>query len=148
MRHSAFTRRRPGQSQRGIEAVQPAAEANMGLQIATRKSGNVIVLDLQGRIIIGVSNDALSAELRKLAEIAPCDILVNLSGVTQMDSSGISTLVRSFVTLERHGGSLKILNPTGHVKEVLELTRLIQSIPSFTDEAKAVASFRGGVAHA
>jgi anti-anti-sigma factor len=120
----------------------------MGLQIATRKSGNVIVLDLQGRIIIGVSNDALSAELRKLAETAPCDILVNLSGVTQMDSSGISTLVRSFVTLERHGGSLKILNPTGHVKEVLELTRLIQSIPSFTDEAKAVASFRGGVAHA
>lgn len=128
--------------------MQPAAEANMGLQIATRKSGNVIVLDLQGRIIIGVSNDELSAELRKLAETAPCDILVNLSGVTQMDSSGISTLVRSFVTLERHGGSLKILNPTGHVKEVLELTRLIQSIPSFTDEAKAVASFRGGVAHA
>jgi anti-anti-sigma factor len=148
MRHSAFIRRCPGQSQRAFEAVEPAAEANMGLQIATRKSGNVIVLDLQGRIIIGVSNDALSAELRKLAETAPCDILVNLSGVTQMDSSGISTLVRSFVTLERHGGSLKILNPTGHVKEVLELTRLIQSIPSFTDEAKAVASFRGGVAHA
>jgi anti-anti-sigma factor len=120
----------------------------MGLQIATRKSGNVVVLDLQGRVIIGASNDALSAELRKLAEIAPCDVLVNLAGVTQMDSSGISTLVRSFVTLERQGGSLKILNPTGHVKEVLELTRLIQSIPSFTDEAKAVASFRGGVAHA
>jgi anti-anti-sigma factor len=128
--------------------VQPAVEANMGLQIATRKSGDVIVLDLVGRVIIGVSNDSLSAELRKLADTAPCNVLVNLSGVTQMDSSGISTLVRSFVTLERQGGSLKVLNPTGHVKEVLELTRLIQSIPSFTDEAKAVASFRGGVAHA
>jgi len=123
-------------------------EANMGLQIATRKSGDVIVLDLVGRVIIGASNDSLSAELRKLADVAPCDVLVNLVGVTQMDSSGISTLVRSFVTLERQGGSLKILNPTGHVKEVLELTRLIQSIPSFTDEAKAVASFRSGAAHA
>ena len=94
------------------------------------------------------SNDALGAELRRLAEIAPCDILVNLSGVQQVDSSGISTLVRSFVTLERNAGSLKLLNPTGHVREVLELTRLIQSIPTYTDEAKAVASFRGGVATA
>jgi len=56
--------------------------------------------------------------------------------------------VRSFVTLERLGGGLKILNPTGHVREVLELTRLIQSIPTFTDEKKAIAAFRGGTAHA
>jgi anti-anti-sigma factor len=120
----------------------------MGLQIAARKAGNVTILDLQGRITIGNSNDALGAELRRLAEIAPCDVLVNLAGVQQVDSSGISTLVRSFVTLERNAGSLKLLNPTGHVREVLELTRLIQSIPTYTDEAKAVASFRGGVATA
>jgi len=120
----------------------------MGLQITSRKSGNVTILDLHGRIIIGSSNDSLGVELRKLAEAGPSDVIVNLAGVTQMDSSGISTLVRSFVSLERQGGGLKILNPTGHVKEVLELTRLIQSIPAFTDEATAVAAFRGGVAHA
>lgn len=120
----------------------------MGLQISARKSGNVTVLDLQGRITIGASNDALGNELRKLAETQNADILVNLAGVTQMDSSGISTLVRSFVTFERHGGGLKLLNPTGHVREVLELTRLINSIPTYTDEEKAVLSFRGGAAHA
>jgi anti-sigma B factor antagonist len=120
----------------------------MGLQITSRKAGNITILDLHGRIVIGSSNDALGTELRKLAETGPCDVIVNLAGVTQMDSSGISTLVRSFVSLERQGGGLKILNPTGHVKEVLELTRLIQSIPAFTDEAKAIAAFRGGVAHA
>src|SRR6202041_939417 len=76
------------------------------LQIAARKSGNVTILDLQGRITIGNSNDALGAELRRLAETTPCDVLVNLSGVQQVDSSGISTLVRSFVTLERNAGSL------------------------------------------
>ena len=120
----------------------------MGLQMSTRKSGNVIILDLVGRLIIGTSNDALSSELRKFAEAGPSEVIVNLVAVSQMDSSGISTLVRSFVTLERQGGGLKLLNPTGQVREVLELTRLIQSIPTFTDESKAVAAFRGGVAHA
>jgi len=118
----------------------------MGLQISTRKSGTVTILDLQGRITIGPSNDALGAELRKLAEAGASEVVINLAGVTQMDSSGISTIVRSFVTLERQSGGLKVLNPTGHVKEVLELTRLIKSIPTYYDEAKAVASFRGGAA--
>jgi anti-anti-sigma factor len=134
---------------RPLSTVARAAwEANMGLQISTRKSGNVTIVDLAGRIVIGVSNDSLSAELRKFAEAGASEIVVNLEGVAQIDSSGISTLVRSFVTLERQGGGLKILNPTGHVKEVLELTRLIQAIPAFTDEGKAIAAFRGGVAHA
>lgn len=118
----------------------------MGLQISSRKSGTVTILDLQGRVTIGSSNDALSAELRKLAENAPCDVLVNLAGVTQMDSSGISTLVRTFVTLERQGGGLKLLNPAGHVREVLDLTRLIQSIPTYKSESTAVASFRSSTA--
>jgi anti-sigma B factor antagonist len=117
----------------------------MGLQISTRKSGRVTIIDLQGRITIGTSNDALSAELRKLAESGPSDVLINLTGVVQVDSSGISTLVRSYVTLERQGGGLRLLNPTGHVRDVLELTRLINSIPTYTDEKKAVGSFRSNV---
>jgi anti-sigma B factor antagonist len=120
----------------------------MGLQISARKSGAVTILDLQGRITIGASNDALNVELRKLADAGPSDVVVNLTGVTQVDSSGISTIVRAFVTLDRQGGGLEILNPLGHVREVLELTRLINSIPTFTDEAKAVATFRGGAKHA
>jgi anti-sigma B factor antagonist len=120
----------------------------MGLQISQRKSGTVHILDLQGRITIGTSNDELAAWLRKLLEATPCDVVVNLAGVTQLDSSGISTIVRAFVSLERRGGGLKLLNPDGRVREVLKLTRLIQSIPTFTSESQAVASFRAGVARA
>lgn len=114
----------------------------MGVQISCRKVGNVTVLDVHGRATIGAGNDALSAELRRLAEGEAGDILVNLAGVSQMDSSGISTIVRTFVTLERRGGKLRLLSPVGHVRAVLELTRLTQSIQTYDDEATALASFR------
>lgn len=113
----------------------------MGLQILTRKSGDVTIVDLQGRVTIGVSNDALSAQLRELVEGGARKVLINLFSVPQMDSSGISSLVRSFVTLQRLGGSLRLLKPQGHVRDVLELTRLLHSIPTFDDEAQALRSF-------
>jgi anti-sigma B factor antagonist len=113
----------------------------VGLQISTRQSGDVTILDLQGRVTIGRGSDLLSNELRDLVERGTRKLLVNLMGVPQMDSSGISTLVRSFVSLQRAGGSLKLLQPVGHVREVLELTRLLQSIPTFDNEAAALASF-------
>ncbi len=113
----------------------------MGLQISSRKSGDVVIFDLQGRATIGRSSDELSAELRKAIDGGNRKILVNLTGVSQVDSSGISTIVRNFVTVRRLGGTLKLLHPSGHVYEVLELTRLLQTIPSFNDEAAALASF-------
>jgi anti-sigma B factor antagonist len=103
--------------------------------------GDVTVLDLQGRVTIGRGNDLLGNELRELFDRGTRKLLINLIGVPQMDSSGLSTLVRSFVSLQRAGGSLKLMHPTGHVREVLELTRLLQSIPTFEDEAVALASF-------
>jgi anti-anti-sigma factor len=69
-------------------------------------------------------------------------LLINLAGMTQIDSSGISSLVRTFVTLERNQGTLKLLSPGGRVKEVLAVTRLLAAIPTFDNEAAAVASFK------
>jgi len=113
----------------------------VNLQIITRQSGDVTILDLQGRVTIGVSNDLLIARLRELLDSGVRKVLINLENVPSVDSSGISSLVRSFVTLERTGGSLRLLHPQGHVREVLELTRLLHSIPNFDDEAQAIASF-------
>ena len=120
----------------------------MSLLISVRKSGTVTILDLRGRITIGAGSDSLNAELRALAQTMPCDILVNLAEVTQVDSTGINALVRSYVTLRRNGGNLKILHPTGYVRKVLEITQLITCLPVYTDEAEALASFRGSAAHA
>ena len=114
----------------------------MGLQLCIRRVDDVVILDLQGRVTIGRTNDELSRELRSLVSNGERKILVNLVGVPQVDSSGISTIVRSFVTLRREGGSLKLLQPTGHVSEVLDITHLSHTIPTFGDEAKALESFR------
>ena len=117
-------------------------EAAVGLQMAIRQSGDVTILDLQGRVTIGLGNDLFNSKLRQVVEGGSRKVLVNLGGTTQIDSSGISTIVRTFVTLERGGGSLKLLSPKGRVRDVLEVTRLLSTIPSFDDEAKALASFR------
>jgi anti-sigma B factor antagonist len=113
----------------------------MGLQIAIRHAGNVAILDLQGRATIGLTNDALSANLRKLIDDGSSNVLLNLTGATQLDSSSISTIVRAFVSLRNRNGVLKLLNPRSHVKLVLEMLRLLNVIPTFYDEAAALTSF-------
>lgn len=114
----------------------------MAVQIDIRKSGEVTLIEVRGRATIGAGNDLLSGKLREAVEGGATKLLVSLEGVTQIDSSGISTLVRNYVTLGKKGGALKLMKPIGRVRDVLEVTRLVSCIPTFDDEAKALASFR------
>ena len=114
----------------------------MDLQATTRKSDDVTILDLNGRATIDAGNDVLAFELRRLLDSGAQRLLVNLASLTQIDSSGISTLVRTFLALGRAGGSLKLVAPTGRVRQVLSVVRLLGVIPTFDDEATALASFR------
>ena len=113
----------------------------VGLQITARRAGDVAILDVSGRATIGESADTMSRELQKLVAEGNRKVVVNLALVTQIDSTGLSALVRAFVSLERSGGAMKLLRPNGNVRHVLELTRLIRSIPTFEDEQVVVESF-------
>ncbi len=113
----------------------------MGLQIAVRQTADVTILDLQGRATIGRGNDLLSSQLRKLIDDGARKLLLNLAGATQVDSSSISTIVRTFVSLRNQGGSLKLLNPRGRVRMALAVLHLFDVIPTSEDETQAVASF-------
>src|SRR5207253_11245054 len=73
----------------------------MGLDISIREAGHVRIVDLQGRLIIGAEADRLQTELRRLIENGYRQIVVNLSCVEQIDSTGISTLVRNCTGLVR-----------------------------------------------
>ena len=113
----------------------------VGLQITARRAGDVAILDFAGRATIGESAESMTRELQKVVTEGNRKLLVNLALVSQIDSTGLSALVRAFVSLERSGGSMKLLRPSGNVRHVLELTRLIKSIPTFEDEAVALESF-------
>jgi anti-anti-sigma factor len=113
------------------------------LQISTREFGDVSILDLRGRSTIDAGeSELLSDQLRTLVSNGVRKVLLNLGDLTQVDSSGVSIIVGTFVSLKRQGGDLKLLCRSGRVLEVLTVLHLIEIIPSFQDEAEALASFR------
>ncbi len=126
---------------RGLMGIV-AEEAAVELTTTIRMSGDVSILDLEGRVTIGESCERLATELLELIRGGGRKILINLRSTQQMDSSGISTLVRAYVSLRRSGGSLKLLAPQGRVRTVLTVTRLIKVLPVFDDEAAALDSFK------
>jgi anti-anti-sigma factor len=115
----------------------------VGLQISIRESADVTILDLRGRSTIdGGESELLSKHLRKLVANGARKVLLNLVGLSQVDSSGVGTIVATYVSLKRKGGELKLLRPRGRVLEVLTLFHLLDNIPSFEDEAEALNNFR------
>jgi anti-anti-sigma factor len=120
----------------------PLEGAIVGLQISTRKSGDVTVLDLRGRSTVGGESELLSKHLQKLVSEGVRKLLLNLADLTQLDSSGVSIIVETYVSLKHRGGDLKLLRPEGRVLEVFKELHLLEIIASFEDESQALASFR------
>jgi anti-anti-sigma factor len=115
----------------------------VGLQISTRKFRDITILDLQGRSTInGGESELLDSQLQTLIASGVRKLLLNLTNLTQVDSTGVSIIVKTFVSLRDQGGALKLLCPCGRVLEVLTMLRLLETIPSFVDETQALISFR------
>jgi len=115
----------------------------MGLEISIRQSGDVTILDLQGRSTIDAGeSELLSRHLRKLLANDVSKLLLNLAELTRIDSSGVSVIIETCVSIRRMSGDLKLLCPRERVLEVLNVLRLLEAIETFDDEAEAVASFR------
>ena len=114
----------------------------MDLQISIRAFGDVTILDLQGRATTGVDSDLLCGQLEGLVANGVRKLLLNLENVAQLDSSGISIIVGTYVSLRRQGGSLKLLCPSGRVLALLRVIHMPEIIPTFGDETQALASFQ------
>jgi anti-anti-sigma factor len=100
-------------------------------------------LDLQGRSTINEGeSELLDSQLQTLIASGVRKLLLNLTNLTQVDSTGVSIIVKTFVSLRDQGGALKLLCPCGRVLEVLTMFRLLETIPSFEDETQALVSFR------
>jgi anti-anti-sigma factor len=128
---------------KSLAAEHELHEGVVGLQISLRKYDDVTILDLRGRSTInGGESELLSSRLQELLANGVRKVLLNLANLTQVDSSGISIIIETYVSLKRQAGDLKLLCPRGRVLEVLEVFRLLDTIPTFEDETKALASFR------
>lgn len=111
------------------------------LIISERQAGDVTILDLEGKVTIGEGSVALRNAIRRLLGEGKNKILLNLAGVGYIDSSGIGELVSSFTAVNKEGGSLKLLNLTQKIQDLLAITKLLTVFDVYNDEADALASF-------
>ncbi|MCA1592559.1 MAG: STAS domain-containing protein [Acidobacteria bacterium] len=112
------------------------------LNIRERQAGDVTVLDMDGKITIGEGSVALRSAIRRLVEEGKKKILLNLSSVGYVDSSGIGELVSSYTTINREKGQLKLLNLTQKIQDLLAITKLLTVFDTYDDEAAALNSFK------
>jgi len=111
------------------------------MQTNTRRVGDVIVLDVSGRITVGEGNVMLREIVRDLAEKEHKRIILNLGEVSYIDSSGMGELVKTHTTIRNKGGELKLANLNKRVHDLLQMTRLASVFDIRKDEASAIASF-------
>ena len=113
----------------------------MSVKLTTRQVGDVTVIDATGRITLGEAASSFRDEIKNLAAKGEKKLLLNLSDVSYIDSSGIGEMVSSFTTVTNHGGQLKLLGLNKRVKDLLQITKLYTVFEVFDDEASAVRSF-------
>ena len=111
------------------------------LDVKERQAGDVTILDLRGEVRIGEGSIALRDAIRNLADAGKKKMLLNLAGVSYIDSSGIGELIANYTTITRQGGQLKLLKLTDRVQNLLVITKLLTVFDAYEDEAEALKSF-------
>src|SRR5438309_7876588 len=94
------------------------------LTVSTHEERGVIVVDLAGKIALGETIQQLHSELRSLVDAGNKYVLLNLSNVKTIDSSGLGTLVAGYTTVERAGGQLKLTSLSDKASELMTITKL------------------------
>jgi anti-sigma B factor antagonist len=111
------------------------------MKIVERKVGEVTVLDLHGKILIGEGDDALRDAVTKLVDGGTTKLLLNLEDVPYVDSAGLGEIVRCYTTVSRKDGNLKLINLTKKIKDLLSITKLLTVFETYDSEDEGVKSF-------
>jgi anti-sigma B factor antagonist len=111
------------------------------MQIEERVVNNVTILDLKGKITLGEGDEALKEKINELVHKNSKKILLNLEGVPYIDSAGLGEIVRTYTTVSRQGGQLKLLNLTKRITDLLAITKLLTVFETFDSESEALKSY-------
>ena len=112
------------------------------MDISERNAGKVTVLDLSGRITLGEGDALLKDKLHSLLHQGRKDVLLNLGNVQYVDSAGLGAIVSAYTTMTRDGGSLKLVNVTKKLQDLLSITKLLTVFETFDSEDEALRSYR------
>jgi anti-sigma B factor antagonist len=111
------------------------------MQIDERATGDVKILDMKGRVTLGEGDELLKDKINSLLNQGHRKIILNLADVPYIDSAGLGEIVRTYTTVSRQGGSLKLLNLTKRITDLLSITKLLTVFETFESEDEAVRSF-------
>lgn len=111
------------------------------MQIEERVVGNVTILDLKGKITLGEGDEALKDKINSLVHQDRKQILLNFGGVPYVDSAGLGEIVRTYTTVSRQGGQLKLVNLTKRITDLLMITKLLTVFETFESEQDALKSY-------
>ena len=111
------------------------------MKIEERASGDVMILDLKGKLTIGEGDELLKDKINSLIQQGHRKLLMNLEGVPYVDSAGLGEIVRTYTTVSRQGGSLKLLNLTKRIEDLLAITKLLTVFDTYDSEQEALGSF-------
>ena len=111
------------------------------MKVDVRHVDDVIIVDLDGRLVMGVGDELLREVMDEIVAEGWTKIVLNLRDVSIMDSSGIGEVVSGWKLAQRFGGKVKLLRPAPSVKRTLLLTQLLPLLEVFDNEDQAVASF-------
>jgi len=111
------------------------------MHISERTIGDVVVVDVSGKITLGEGDTILKDKLRSLVQQGQLKLLLNLADVTYVDSAGLGAIVQSYTTVTKQGGGLKLVNPTKRIHDLLAITKLLTVFDTFDNEAEGVTSF-------
>jgi anti-sigma B factor antagonist len=123
-----------------LPAGEHASVSNPNFSVRIRQEGSVTLLDLSGRLT-SFETGALREAIAQLLKQKRKHIVLNLSALQYMDSSGIGELARNYVSVVKQGGEMKVVGLSSKVEEVLKITQLYQVFPEFPTEEDAVNSF-------
>jgi anti-sigma B factor antagonist len=111
------------------------------MNIETRKKNDVVIVDFQGRLAVGVGDEILPQLIDQLLAEGNRKILLNLSEMDYIDSNGLGELVHSLKNARRHEADLRLLRPQARVKKTLTLTNLLPMFAVHETEAEALKAF-------
>jgi anti-sigma B factor antagonist len=118
-----------------------AGGLQMSFRIDHRKTGSVAVLDISGKVVLGEAAGLLSGTVAELLTQGERNLLLNLAGVSYLDSAGLGAFMKCHGNAVKSQGCVKLVNVSASIRDLLRITNLHAFFEIYDDEAAAVQSY-------